>query len=139
MTEADPLRQFAWLVDDFVERVPGMAHAVVISADGLLLARSRHLPDERADQLAAVASGLISLAGGAARCFDAGNVVQTIVEMQQGLVLLMSIRDGSSLVALATAACDTGLVAYEMTLLADRVGKALTPAMRQDLLAGRAT
>jgi hypothetical protein len=31
---------------------------------------------------------------------------------------------------LAAADCDTGLVAYEMTLLVERVGSALTPAMR---------
>jgi hypothetical protein len=31
---------------------------------------------------------------------------------------------------LASADCDMGLVAYEMTLLVDRVGRALTPHMR---------
>jgi predicted regulator of Ras-like GTPase activity (Roadblock/LC7/MglB family) len=132
-------RRFSWLVEDFVDRVPGVAHAVVISVDGLLLARSRHLPDERADQLAAVASGVVGLATGAARCFDAGAVVQTVVEMHQGVVLLMSIRDGSSLVALATAGCDRGLVGYEMTVLADRVGKALTPEVRDELRSARTT
>jgi uncharacterized protein len=135
----DPLRRFSWLVESFVDSVPGVAHAVVISADGLLLTRSRHLPDDRADQLAAVASGLVSLAAGASRCFDAGGVVQTVVEMQQGVVLLMSVRDGSSLVALATATCDRGLVGYEMTLLADRVGKALTPEVRRELRTAQAT
>ena len=139
MSSSPLMDRFSWLVDEFVERVPGVAHAVVISADGVLLTRSRHLPDERADQLAAIASGLVSLAGGAARCFDAGDVVQTVVEMDQGVVLLMSIRDGSSLVALATTDCERGLVGYEMTLLADRVGKALTPEVRRELLDARAT
>jgi uncharacterized protein len=139
MSSTDSLKRFAWLIDDFVARVPGVAHAVVISADGLLLARSRHLPDERADQLAAVAAGLVSLADGAARCFDAGNVVQTIVEMQQGLVLTMSIRDGSCLVTLATATCDRGLVGYEMTLMGARVGKALTPEVRRELRTAQTT
>lgn len=139
MTGTPPTHRFSWLIDDFVGRVPGVAHAVVISVDGLLLTRSEHLPDERADQLAAIASGLVSLAGGAARCFDAGEVVQTVVEMDHGVVLLMAIRDGSSLVCLATSDCDRGLVGYEMTLLADRVGKALTPAVRRELRTARAT
>ncbi len=133
MTDTDPLGRFAWLVNDFVERVPGVAHAVVVSADGLVLTGSRALPTDRADQLAAVASGLVSLAAGAARCFDGGQVVQTVVEMQHGLVLLMAIRDGSSLVTLATAQCDIGLVGYEMTLLTDRVGKVLTPQVRSEM------
>ena len=61
-----------------------MAHAAVVSADGLLLTRSEDLPGDRADQLAAMASGLGSLTGGAALCFSAGAVVQTVVEMDQG-------------------------------------------------------
>ena len=136
---SDSLQEFSWLVDDFVGRVPGVAHAVVVSADGLLLARSARLPEERAGQLAAVTSGLVSLAVGAARCFDTGRFVQTIVEMQGGLVLVISISDGSSLVALAAPTCDRGLVGYEMTVMASRVGKALTPEVRTELRAARTT
>ena len=29
--------RFGWLVSNFAERVPGVAHAIVVSADGLLL------------------------------------------------------------------------------------------------------
>src|SRR5918992_3586219 len=125
--------QFGWLVNDFAERVPGVAHAVVVSADGMLLTSSARLPIDRADQLAAVGSGLVSLTQGAARCFDAGEVVQTVVEMQRGIVLLMSISDGSSLAVLAAPGCDIGLVGYEMTLLVDRVGQQLTPRSRAEL------
>jgi predicted regulator of Ras-like GTPase activity (Roadblock/LC7/MglB family) len=80
---------FAWLITDFVHRVPGAAHAVVVSADGLLLAASRGLPKDRADQLAAVASGLTSLARGAAKVFEGGTVAQTVVEMANGFLFLM--------------------------------------------------
>lgn len=125
--------QFGWLVDDFVERVPGVAHSVVVSADGLLLTASDRLPRDRADQLAAVASGLLSLTQGAARCFEAGQVVQTVVEMERGIVLLMAISDGSCLAVLASPSCDIGLVGYEMTLLVERVGQLLTPQLRAEL------
>ncbi|MDQ3989449.1 MAG: roadblock/LC7 domain-containing protein [Actinomycetota bacterium] len=127
------LHQFGWLVDDFVNRVPGVAHSVVVSADGLLLTASAYLPRDRADQLAAVAAGLISLTQGAARCFEAGQVVQTVVEMERGIVLLMSINAGSCLAVLASTNCDIGLVGYEMTLLVDRVGQVLTPQLRAEL------
>jgi uncharacterized protein len=122
--------RFGWLVDDFVSRVAGVAHALVVSAEGMPLTASAHLPRDRADQLAAVASGLVSLAQGAARCFDAGRVVQTVVELERGIMLLMSISDGSSLAVLAAPTCDIGLVGYEMTLLVDRVGQQLTPQPR---------
>ncbi|MGH3612907.1 MAG: roadblock/LC7 domain-containing protein [Pseudonocardia sp.] len=125
--------QFGWLVTNFAERVPGVAHAIVVSADGLLLTSSDRLPRDRADQLAAITSGVISLAQGAARCFEAGGVIQTIIEMEYGIVALMSISDGSCLAVLASPTCDIGLIGYEMTLLVDRVGQLLTPELRTEL------
>ncbi|MGH3565194.1 MAG: roadblock/LC7 domain-containing protein [Pseudonocardia sp.] len=125
--------QFGWLVTNFADRVPGVAHAIVVSADGLLLTSSDRLPRDRADQLAAITSGVISLAQGAARCFEAGGVIQTIIEMEHGIVALMSISDGSCLAVLASPTCDIGLIGYEMTLLVDRVGQLLTPELRTEL------
>ncbi|MFG2073525.1 roadblock/LC7 domain-containing protein [Nonomuraea maritima] len=124
-----------WLITDFVSTVPGVAHAVVVSSDGLPLAASAGFPADRADQLAAIASGLVSLTQGAARVFEGGAVNQTIVEMQRGLMLIMSISDGSCLAVLAAPDCDMGLVAYQMTLMVERAGQVLTPAVRAELRA----
>ena len=120
-----------WLVTDFVDRLRDVAHAVVVSADGLPLAFNARFPREHADQLAAVTAGLASLTQGAARSFQAGQVVQTAVEMEAGLFVVMTISNGSSIAVLAAAKCDLGLVAYEMSLLVERVGRELTPASRQ--------
>ena len=109
---------------------------MVVSADGLLLASSQGLPRERAEQLSAVASGLVSLTHGAARCFEGGAVNQTVVEMERGYLFLMSISDGSCLAVLASPTADIGKVAYEMTLLVDRVGQRLTPELRAQLQGG---
>lgn len=128
----DPGR-FGWLLTNFVDRVPGVSHAVVVSSDGLLLTASAGIPRDRADQLAAVASGMSSLTRGAAKVFGAGEVLQTVVEMQFGCMLLMAIADGSCLSVLAAPDCDMGLVAYEMTLLVDRAGELLTPELRAQL------
>lgn len=125
--------QFGWMLTNFVDRVPGVTHAVVVSSDGLLLTASDGLPRDRADQLAAVTSGMTSLTRGAAKVFGAGEVLQTVVEMQLGCMLLMSITDGSCLAVLAAPGCEMGLVAYEMTLLVDRAGDLLTPELRAQL------
>ncbi|MGH3343170.1 MAG: roadblock/LC7 domain-containing protein [Carbonactinosporaceae bacterium] len=126
-------RNLNWLLANFVERVPGVAHTVAVSSDGLLLAVSEGLPRDRADQLSAIASGLTSLTQGAARCFEGGKVNQTLIEMERGLLFVMSISDGSCLAVLASTSCDIGLVGYEMALLVDRVGAVLTPALRAEL------
>jgi predicted regulator of Ras-like GTPase activity (Roadblock/LC7/MglB family) len=120
-----------WLVTDFVDRMRDVAHAVVVSADGLPLAFNARFPAEHADQLAAVTAGLASLTQGAARSFQAGQVIQTAVEMEAGLYVVMTISNGSSIAVLAAAKCDLGLIAYEMSLLVERVGRELTPASRQ--------
>ena len=123
-------RALDWFVSNFVRDVPGVSHAILVSADGLLMASSSHLPADRADQLAAVTSGLASLSSGAARLFGAGNVRQSIVEMDDGFLLLMGVGNGSYLAALATISCDVGQVGYEMAVLVDRVGKAVEAAPR---------
>jgi uncharacterized protein len=130
-------RRFDWLITEFVTNTPGVAHAVVVSSDGLRLAQSEGFPPDRADQLAAVAAGLLSLTVGASRVFEGGPVTQTIVEMQRGLLLVMAISDGSCLAVLAAPDCDLGLVAYQMTLLVERAGQVLTPALRAELQMAR--
>ena len=123
-------RDLDWLVTDFTRRVPDVAHAVVVSADGVLLARSQDLPPAFAEQFALITCGLASLMQGAARIFEAGAPTQSLVEMAGGLMLVKVISDGSSLSVLAALDCDTDLVSYEVTLLVEAVGEALTPAAR---------
>jgi predicted regulator of Ras-like GTPase activity (Roadblock/LC7/MglB family) len=119
-----------WLITDFTARVADVAHAVVVSADGVPLAVSEGIPPFFAEQLAAITAGLVSLTQGAARIFAAGQPTQALVEMEGGLLLVKAISDGSSLAILASPDCDTDLVAYEMTRMVEAVGEVLTPAVR---------
>ena len=127
---ARPAQDLSWLITNFVERVPSVAHAIVESSDGLPMTHSHGFSPVRVDQLAAVTSGLTSLTQGGSRVFEGGAVTQTVVDMQRGVLIVMAISDGSSLAVLAPVDCDMGLVAYEMSLLVERVGSALTPQVR---------
>jgi predicted regulator of Ras-like GTPase activity (Roadblock/LC7/MglB family) len=131
VTRPPTMHDMGWLLNNFANSVAGIAHVVAVSADGLLLASSRDLPADRADQLAAIASGVVSLTEGASRMFNAGAVQQTIIEMESGYLFLMSVSDGSSMGVLAARSCDVGQVGYEMALLVERVGASLTPAPRE--------
>jgi predicted regulator of Ras-like GTPase activity (Roadblock/LC7/MglB family) len=128
-------RDLNWLIGNFARSTPGVAHAVVVSADGLPVAVSERLDRAKADQLAAIASGVASLSQGAARCFDGGPVRQTVVEMERGLLFVMAISDGSCLAVLAASSCDIGVVGYQMAVLVVRVGEVLTPTLRAELQA----
>ena len=123
-------RSLDWLVTRFVDEVPDAAHAILLSADGLLMAASTSIPADRAEQVSAVSSGLASLAVGASRLFEGGAVLQTIVEMEHGYLMLMSVGDGSNLAVLTQESADIGQVGYEMALLVDRVGRAVQAEAR---------
>ncbi len=132
-----PLSQQAnnvnWLVNNFVDRVPGVTEAVVVSSDGLPMAKSTGLDRDAADRFAAVASGLIGLAYGAAGRFGGGAVHEVVIEMEHAFIFVTGISDGSCLAVVATSNCDVGLVGYEMALLVERVGPTLTPELREEL------
>ncbi len=134
--------ELSWLLGSFAERTVGVSEAVAVSADGFLLAASVGRHREGVEQFAAIVSGLTSLTFGAAELFGLGSVNQLIVEMDQGYFFVMSVNGGSIVGVLAEADCDVGLIGYEMTLLIQRVGTVLTPALIDELknsISGRAS
>ena len=80
MTMSTAANNVNWLIANFVERVPGVNEAVVVSSDGLPMALSGGLDRDAADRFAAVASGLTGLAYGAAGRFGAGRVHEIIID-----------------------------------------------------------
>lgn len=119
-----------WLLDDLVERVPSARHAVVLSADGLLMGASAGLSRDDAEHLSAMASGFQSLARGASRHFGAGPVRQTVVEMESAFLFVTAAGQGACLAVLAASDSDIGLIAYEMAMLVTRVGQTMNASVR---------
>ena len=105
----------------FVEHTPGVAHALVASADGLPVSSSRGLPRLRARQLAGLAAGLVALGYAVTGTVGAGRVVQAVVEMEQGLLVAIRVSDSTCLAVLAAATADRAVVGYEAAHLAGRL------------------
>ena len=124
---------FSWLLNTFVEETAGVDHALAVSADGIKLATSEGLTGAIADQFAAITSGLSSLTLGAARCFGEPGVDRIMIEMTNSFLLIATINEGSVLGFVAGKNHDLGMVAYEMTMFADRAGRVLTPALIEEL------
>ena len=130
---SSPYRQdLNWLVTDFTTRVADIAHAIVVSADGVPLALSAGIPYEAVEQFSAITSGLTSLIRGAAQDHGGGQPMQALVEMDRGLMFVKAISDGSALAVLTAPECDTRQISYEMTRLVEAVGELLTPAARTE-------
>ena len=124
---------FSWLLGNFVKSVPGVQHTLVVSADGLLMAMSAIKDRPNAERLAAVVSGLTSLAGGAASWYALGSLNRVIIDMADGYLLVTAISAGSVLGVIADRSANLGTLAYEMTLFATRAGGALTPRLIAEL------
>ena len=132
---SDEANNVNWLVNNFVTQVPGASEAVVVSSDGLPIAASTGLDRDSVDRFAAVASGLIGLSYGAAGRFNGGAVTEVIVEMERAFLFVTGISDGSLLAVVADSGSDIGLIGYEMAVLVEKAGAALTPELRAELQA----
>lgn len=128
--KTEPPAELAWLLDDLVGRVKEARHAIVLSADGLLMATSKDFDRDDAEHLSAVAAGIQSLAKGVGERFDGGPVLQTIVEMRSAYLLVTVAGQGACLAVLSSEEADIGLVAYEMEMLVTGLGHHLTAASR---------
>ncbi|WBB98177.1 MULTISPECIES: roadblock/LC7 domain-containing protein [unclassified Solwaraspora] len=124
---------FNWLLDSFTSSTAGVREAIAVSSDGLLMAMSAIQDRANAERLAAVVSGMTSLAGGAANWYSLGTLNRVVVDMADGYLLVSSISSGSVLGVIADRSASLGTVAYEMTLFAGRAGGPLTPRLIAEL------
>ncbi|MGP4114113.1 roadblock/LC7 domain-containing protein [Streptomyces sp. 4N509B] len=137
-------RDLRWMLSRLVREVPGLVSVAVVSADGLPLLSSDPGgavataggpggPRGSSADLATIVSGLGSLTGGAASLMGGGAVRQTLVAMNAGNLLVMSISDGSLLGVYTEPDADMGMVTYHMALFVGRAGHLLTPRLRAEL------
>ncbi|GGK77084.1 roadblock/LC7 domain-containing protein [Mangrovihabitans endophyticus] len=127
-TSADR-HQFNWLLGNFVHQTDGVRDAVAVSSDGLLIAASDGLNRAEADHLAVIVSSMASVARSASRRYDFDGLKLIMIEMRRGFLMVSVIAGGSCLGVVAGGDSDVGLVGYEMSLLTDRFGGLLTPAL----------
>jgi predicted regulator of Ras-like GTPase activity (Roadblock/LC7/MglB family) len=119
-----------WLLRGLVERVPRTRSAVLLSADGLPIA-FHGLGADAADQLSAIASGLLSLARSAAVRFGRSDGVrQVVAELDDTLLFVSSAGFGSVLTVVADREADAGVLGYEMSQLVKSVRPFLATSPR---------
>ena len=130
MAQTDTAGQLSWLLDNLVDQVEHVRQALILSRDGLVVAASRGLTPEDSEHLSALAAGLQSLARGTGRHFGAGEVRQTIIEMDSAFLFVIAAGRGTCLAVLTSADPNVGLIAYEMAMLVRRMGKYLAAEPR---------
>lgn len=113
-----------WLLQNLLDRTPGTRHALVLSRDGLKLCWTEHLTLDRADQLAAICSGIQALAQGASAEFGngTGGVRHSMTEFHGGLLFIVEAGEGAHLAVMAAEDADPGVVGHQMTEMVEQIG-----------------
>jgi predicted regulator of Ras-like GTPase activity (Roadblock/LC7/MglB family) len=126
-----------FLLDQLLSDCPGIVAAVVLSVDGMLLAKSASFPRDNAEKTAAMASGMASLAEGASRELRGGAIETILIGMAEGNLLVLKAAtdasNGARLAVLAPTGQDIGLVSYSAQACVDKIGRiALNAGPRHD-------
>ncbi|MFE2044163.1 roadblock/LC7 domain-containing protein [Streptomyces sp. NPDC059477] len=122
---------FDWLLKDLYDGVPGIEMIVVLSADGLRLARYSGDPDA-ADRVAAACAGMQSLANAVAQELSGsdGEMNLIVIEIDRGYFYLMAAGANAYLAVLSDIRCEPGMMSSRMRDLVVRIGAHLTSPAR---------
>jgi predicted regulator of Ras-like GTPase activity (Roadblock/LC7/MglB family) len=120
----------AWLLRGLAEEVPVIRGSVLLSSDGMMKA-THGMDRASAEHLAALASGLFSMARSAGTKFDNNNEVrQVVAELKQSQLFISWAGFNSVLAVLARGDGDPAVIGFEMARLIKAVRPFLDTAAR---------
>jgi predicted regulator of Ras-like GTPase activity (Roadblock/LC7/MglB family) len=124
--------KLGWMLDDAL-RMPETRYAILLSADGLLIAHSQGNPRDDAERQAAGMAGLQSLARSTAEFCGVPDTVwhQTVTEFEHGYVFLVAAGTNAYLAVSASPDVDMEAVSFRLQELVQRLGKELMSPTRR--------
>ena len=124
---------FDWMLKELADSVPGVEQIVVLSADGLRIARYGGDADG-ADRVAAACAGLQSLAAAVAGEIPQsdGRMRLVIIEINGGYFYLMAAGANAYLAVLSDIITEPGHMSARMSDLVVRIGAHLTSPPRRN-------
>jgi predicted regulator of Ras-like GTPase activity (Roadblock/LC7/MglB family) len=122
----------SWVLNDVLS-VRGARHAILVSADGLLMERSSEIGRDEAETNAAAMSSMQSLSRAAAGFVGAGHGVwkQTLLEYDGGWVFLIAAGSGAYMAVSAALDVDMELMSIRMQQQVAALGRALSAEPRR--------
>lgn len=121
----------SWLLDQLCRDIAGVRHALLLSDDGLMMARSENLKLDPADHLSAVCTGLLALSHNLDEAFETGGKALSVaVDSPDAQLLVVGAGEGAILACVTEAMADTGIVGTAMAQLVERVADHLSVPTR---------
>jgi predicted regulator of Ras-like GTPase activity (Roadblock/LC7/MglB family) len=110
------------IVEDLI-RVDGVIGSLLVGKDGLVVA-STLLDEEDAEILGAMSAAVFGEIDKATRRIGVGSLMDTIIDAEQGSILMLEARD-IILAVITQRMVNLGLVKMEMRRAAKRIGEAV--------------
>ncbi|UED86243.1 roadblock/LC7 domain-containing protein [Streptomyces profundus] len=121
----------SWVLNDVLE-VRGAHHAILVSADGLLMQRSDGIGRDDAERNAAAMSSLQSLCRSVASFVGEGGLwKQTLIEFDGGWIFLIAGGRGSYLAVSTTLDVDMEAMSIRMQKTVSALAKAMSAELRE--------
>jgi predicted regulator of Ras-like GTPase activity (Roadblock/LC7/MglB family) len=124
------------MIGEFAAQRAEVVAAVLGSGDGLLITASEDVDRDHADELAAIACGLVSIVSGStARMFGDDKVELATARLSHRTLLIRPVGDGSVVAVIATSDADVDATGAALAELTDKIEKLLTEDVRAELQA----
>lgn len=126
-----------WMLDEALG-MPETLHAILLTRDGLLRARSEGISRDEAERQAAALCGVVSISRNTAGfCGHPEDELsppwrQTLIEFNDAFALVIACGEGSYLAISTTEQVDLEACSFRMQQLAARLGKAMASPDRED-------
>ncbi|MET7851047.1 roadblock/LC7 domain-containing protein [Streptomyces avermitilis] len=124
----------SWVLNDVLQ-VRGARHAILVSADGLLLERSTDIGRDDAESMAAAISSMQSLSRVLAPFVAAGRGRwdQTLIEYDGGWIFLIAAGSEAYLAASAAKDVDMEAMSFRMQQQVSALRKTMSTSPRQNV------
>jgi predicted regulator of Ras-like GTPase activity (Roadblock/LC7/MglB family) len=92
----------------FAEQTPGVAQAIVVTEDGMLMGVSADQDRADAERFAAITSAMASLAVGASRMYELGQMNKLVLDLDRAFLLIGAFGPGAWVGVIAHRNADLG-------------------------------
>jgi predicted regulator of Ras-like GTPase activity (Roadblock/LC7/MglB family) len=131
-----PAQGLQQMIGEFAAQRTEVVAAVLGSGDGLLITASEDVDRDHADELAAIACGLVSIVSGStARMFGDDRVELAMAQLSHRTLLIRPVGDGSVVAVIATSDADVDATGAALAELTDKIERLLTEEVRAELQA----
>ncbi|MFF3957474.1 roadblock/LC7 domain-containing protein [Streptomyces sp. NPDC001890] len=133
-TDRQAQTKASWILDD-IKSLKGVTWAVVLSGDGLVVARCKDLDRDTADSISAAGAGYVSVAKALGQ-FGGGALRQCMAEYDKAMIMATAVAENSLLVVQYTHDGNVEVITNKVMSVAPNLAQELASKARTETPGG---